>query len=245
MTQHIDFADFNWGGVQFPLTAQAKGAPLLELCDPSLSVLLQFIKTCINTYAGPALVSAAKGTPADQPILHAVAQVVPIDPPRVGTHTPFRFPLLAGWRTTAKYSNRTTTWRQREAKFRMMYVLPPLDADALVNIDPILTAIESIVDDRLWQGFDPNFNHGERVFMTHGLSRAWLADTERVWSQFSKDIDFSTLILDIEGEERQDVSRPPVSKAPHLQSDLDVQNAADPDNPVDPQVQVRSGSTTP
>jgi hypothetical protein len=237
-----EFAEFSWGGVTFPLPAQPAGTPLLEVCDPALFAILQYLKTCINFYVGAALVGAAAGMPKDQPIERAVAQVLPTEPLRTASHTTYRFPLLCGWRVSAPYENRTTVWRRRRTKLRVLYILPPLDADSLVRINPILTAIESVVDARLTQAFDPNYRQGQTVFTANGISRARLMESIRGHSELAEGIDFDTLILDIEMDEQQD---PHVSGAPHLQSDLDIMNAADPENPVDHRVDVRSGSTTP
>ncbi len=237
-----EFAEFRWGGVKFPLATQTPGANLLEVCDPALFAILQYLKTCINFYVGAALTTAAKGVPTDQPILKAVAQVVPDEPMRAGKHTLYRFPLLCGWRVRAAYDNKTTAWRFRKTTLRVLYVLPPLDAEALMKFGAILTTIESVVDARLTQAFDPNYKAGQTVFTANGISRARLLESSRGHSELADGIDFPTLILDIEMDEQQE---PHVSGAPHEEADFELRNASDPAKPVDHFVDVQSGSSTP
>ncbi|MFA5186330.1 MAG: hypothetical protein WC551_07645 [Patescibacteria group bacterium] len=229
----LGYGSFQYGGVVYPIPAVAADTNLLEICDPGLGALLQFFRSLLDAYVGPVLLSAAANDPE---ITVTIGNILPLDPLRIGSHTTFKFPILCGWRLSADYDNRTIPWRQSTSKIRVAYVLPPLDADRLLALDPILTSVERVIDRSLFQAFDPNFLAGQTVFTVNGICNAKLISTTRGQYQLAQEIDFGAVILDLEVEERQ---MPHVSGGPFTDSRLQIDNASD--TTIDPVFQVAIG----
>ena len=217
----LGYGSFQYGGVVYPIPAVSADTPLLEVCDPAMGALLQFTRSMLDAYVGDVLLSAAINVPE---INLTIGNIVPIDPLRIGSHTLVHFPILCGWRLSADYNNRTTAWRQSVARVRVAYILPPLDADVLINIDPILTSVERVVDRSLFQAFDPHYLLGQAVFTEHGICNAKLTGATRGQYQLAPETDFGAVVLDVELEERQ---MPHVSGGPFTESNLQIDNASD------------------
>jgi|WetSurMetagenome_2_1015567.scaffolds.fasta_scaffold02064_12 hypothetical protein len=220
------YDSFKYGGIVFPLPSQAGGTPLLEICDPGLGAILQFLRSVIDSYVGNAFVAAAAGA---EGVTNVIGHLFNVDPLRIGKHTLYKFPILCAWRTDSQYSNRTTAWRQSTGHIRVAYVMPPFDADTLVNLNPVLTAIERVVDHCLFMAFDPAYQAGQMVFTENGIVNCKLLSAARGAYQLADAIDFDSVVLELEIEERE---MPHVSGDPMTSSYLRVDNSEDPDDPV-------------
>jgi hypothetical protein len=221
-----EYINCKYGGIVFPVATVTGGTPLLESCDPGLFSLLQFIKSLIEDYVGPAFLSAANGA---EGITVSVGSIVPLDPLRISNYTILKFPILCGWRTEGRFNNRTTAWRQHSATVRIAYVLPPLSAETLFNLNPVLNAVEKIVDHKLFQAFDPGYNSGELVFTANGICNAKLTSSTRGTYQLAQDVDFDATVMELELEERE---MPYVAGVTAEESYLQIDNSYDPDDPV-------------
>jgi hypothetical protein len=229
---------FKFGGVTFPIAAQTAGTPLLESCDPGLSAILQYLRATITAYVGDALVGAASNRTE---ITVAVGDVLNIDPERIKAHTTYKFPLLCAWRLGSRNKERTKTWRQKIARVRVAYVLPPLDADALVNINPILNAVENVADNVLFQAVDANYLAGATVFTDNGISDCNVISTDRGVYKLGDQLDFDATVIDLEMTERaQEYS----ALDPDFDgTDVEIANATDPTSIVPHQIDMLDGTT--
>jgi hypothetical protein len=175
---------FEFGKVVFPVPTAPTHPSLLASCDPSLAKLLDFLQYMITTYVGDALMTAA-GLPTSAPITAAVAQVVPINPSTIAKAEQWQFPMLAGWRQSAKNSDRTLNWRQDTSTVGIAYILPPLSPAQSITLQPVLTAISHICNYALRQGSDPGYNAGEQVIRDNLITRARLMSGE--WGAYNFD----------------------------------------------------------
>lgn len=191
-----DYAQFKYSATSFPIATPAAGASLLSTCDPVIAKLLDFIGYRIQTYVGGALV-AASGS-GNAPITASVGSKVPIDPVTIAKVEQFKFPILAIWRKTSKYDQRTTNWDQETSRVGIAYILPPLTAAQSSKLQSVLVAVGRVVHTSFAQGFDPGYNSGERVFSTEDTARSRLMSAEYAHFPFEGNTDFHAWIGEAE-----------------------------------------------
>jgi hypothetical protein len=168
-----DFDTFVIGGVTYPLTTQATGTSLVDVCDPALAKLISFISFRVNLYLGDALTGAvAAGNP---PIGANVRRTFSQDAlSLIAKAEQAAFPFLAIWRKKSKFDDRTSNWRQDTCTMGFAYVLPPMTLEQGEKFAHVLHAVTVIVKHSLYLGFDPAYNDSERIFETSGIASARL-----------------------------------------------------------------------
>lgn len=200
----MELANFKYGHTEFPVSSSRE---LLVACDPAVAKMLDFFAFMIETYVGQAIVSAAATVTSSAdiraaPLERAVMSTIPIDPMSIAKPTQFKFPLLAVWRKTARFDQRTMNWWQDTATIGVAYVLPPLSAGQATRVQPALTAVSRILHTAIVRGFDPSYNDSERVFQTIETARTKLTGGTFERFEFGDTTDFHAFIGDIELHEQ-------------------------------------------
>lgn len=133
---------------------------ILQDADPVIYHLLSFYKAVIQLHTQDRwnVEVAAAGLP--DLINKTVGYSVPYDPVPFFQDTQFKFPLLAAYRQSEEYSERTTTQYQSVAKVQVLYVLPPFTAAQYERMAPFVTHVSRTLTNRTEQGFDSNYSDG-------------------------------------------------------------------------------------
>lgn len=153
-----DYDRFAWGGVDYPLDADSSNG-LLQDSDPGIYWAQQFFAGVIQHYLGERLTAAARAAGAAIP--SAVAAVSNVDPaPYLAQDPRKRYPLLALYRTTAKYDARTTVWSEELSRWEIAYVLPALNWDQAEKLVPAFASVSRIIERACRQGYDPSVQDG-------------------------------------------------------------------------------------
>lgn len=163
-----DFAQFQYGGVSFPLPA-ATTNPLLQDADPAIFYTLDFFKTVLTTYLNQRVQAQIATAPAIVGMTQVVQTVVPFDPAPYLAATQFQFPLLAVYRTTGEFFFQTMSWEAEKGNWAIQYILPPLDAAQMERLGaPLLNAVSKTIHNRIENAFDPSWQSGTRLQVLTG-----------------------------------------------------------------------------
>lgn len=167
-----------FGGLSFPLTAQAAGASVVPVADPFLNKALPYWQTCLNTYLESAYAAAMAGR-AMGTTQRACRSAIPVDPlPWLDTGLILEPPLLACYPVKGP-STRLTMQRDRvDFNYRLTYVLPALDWTTYVKIAPILQAAYALLIKVTEEQHDAAYNSGERIWDTAGLTMLRIDNAE-------------------------------------------------------------------
>lgn len=157
-----DFTKFKHGGTLFPL-ASAITNGLLKDADPGLYYALDFFTTVIRTHLSTRLVAEAADI-GHTGITSAVMMAVPYSPEPFLTEEQLRFPLLAVYRKSDTFNDRTLAWRLSTGEWGLDYVLPPLTAAQAERLLPALNAVRVILENRTDLGFDASWNASAKVW---------------------------------------------------------------------------------
>ena len=165
----VDFDQFTVGAVDFPL---ATSGTLLEDADPALAIVLDFVASVLDTYAGDRFNAAVNGCGLAQLDGYIVRSMVPYDPiPDLQVAQQWsKMPLLALHRTEAGFTEYPIATTNVVDRWILDYVLPTLTPAQTERLYPILAAVEKIVMDRVSMGFDPAFQGGANVFEQAGIT---------------------------------------------------------------------------
>lgn len=157
-----NYSLFKHGGVAFPLaTAVTNG--LLKDADPALYYALDFYTTIIRTHLTTRLAAEATACGYTS-ITNAVAMAVPYHPLPFMAEEQLKFPLLAVYRKSDTFNDRTMTWRLSTGEWGLDYILPPMTAAQAERLLPALNAVRVIVENRTDLGFDPSWTSSARVW---------------------------------------------------------------------------------
>jgi hypothetical protein len=132
------------GAVRFPLPT-GTGNTLLQDADPTVFYLLDFFTWCFRQYLGARLLEAAAGAELAG-ITDAVLGQGSFDPYPHLQETQMPFPMLAVYRTTSDFVDRTVSKRQDTSTLILAYVLPPMAGSQLEQVGPILHAAKGLVN---------------------------------------------------------------------------------------------------
>ncbi len=194
---------FRFANTDYPLQAQAAGADLLPVCDPTVAKLLDFFSSVLTTHIGAALSGASAGV---APIAATVGAAIPMNPSEVSKVEQLfnGSPLLAVWRRSSTKTDHTGNWRRSVWRFGAAYILPPLSAGQATKLYPILNAVDQILTQRVHQGFDPSYNNGERVFDDAEISGCLVIASEiGRWDTVGDSIDFHGWFGDLQVSEQE------------------------------------------
>jgi hypothetical protein len=176
-----DYANFKHGGVSYPLAITAD--PLLKSADPAMYYALDYFQSVLNTYLGPRLLAEASRAPAIASITAAVSSVLPMDPLPYLQEQQFKFPLLAVYRKSEKFSQLTAAVGQDDSEWCVDYILPPLTGGQLERINPALRAVGQILYNRIENMMDPDYADGAAIWTLAGIAKIEL--TEASYGAFS------------------------------------------------------------
>lgn len=152
---------FAWGGVEYPLTSTVTN-PLLQDADPAVFWMREFFAAIIQTHIGDRL--TAQATEAGAAIPDAVAHRSNVDPGPFLTQDPRkRYPLLALYRKTSTYEERTVVWDEEIGVWELAYVMPPLTWDQAEKILPIFGSVAKVIHRGVRQRSDASFLDGANV----------------------------------------------------------------------------------
>jgi hypothetical protein len=165
-----DYQSLQLGGVVNPLTASTSNT-LLKDADPAVYYLLDFFAGVIAINQGERwnAVIAAAGFPSL--INTTVAHKVPYDPFPYGLEDHLSFPLLAFYRTSQTFNDKTLQRFESQSTFDLLYLMPPMRSDQVEQLYPFLANVARIITSRARLGFDPQYLSGARIFATAGLSQ--------------------------------------------------------------------------
>jgi hypothetical protein len=165
------FTFFQVGDTEFPLDAVASNTSLLSVCDPALDDLIDYLAYEIDNKLGQVLISATGR--ANPPIGINIRKKIWVDPlHNVETADQVAFPLFGVWRGESKMSSKTLNWRQDANMMGWCYVLPAMNLEQALRLQPVLRAVVNIVNFSLFQGFDPSYKNAAKIIAGNNIASA-------------------------------------------------------------------------
>lgn len=197
-----DFDDSQLAGVAMPLDELSTNT-LLRDSDPAVYYALEFFKAVIERLIGDRLLAAATAANV-RGVTSAVAYSTAMDPAPYLTEQQFKFPLLAVYRKSETYRERTTVFVQDIAELEVAYVLPPLTGAQSEQVTPILKAVASALFLATEQGFDSSYESGARVWGEDYANIEEAAFTRGEYGAFPalKDLSFPAWVGSLRVKER-------------------------------------------
>lgn len=169
---------FKLSNATVPVTAAAAAASLITQCDPVLLGLAAAIQACLRAKLDTAWAAAAQKF-GDEYGAHAVNETITYNPGEAGMERrPWKWPLLAIWRTSDSFADRTLLWDGNEAEFACVYVLPPMDQETAARLGYIRPAVARTVRNLLEQGSDSTFESGADFLIARLVEQATLTRAE-------------------------------------------------------------------
>lgn len=199
---------FQVGNVVYPLTITS-GQDLIKDADPLIFNLLQFIKSILNTYIGDRFSLAATNAnlvdAAGNLITIPIKQLVPYSPVDFLQEVQYKFPLLSAARVNETYKELTREWFDITCELQLLYMLPPLTAAQMYQMDSFRSSVRSVILDRLELGWDENYNSGELVFKTAGIEAIKFVKSDYIGILNPKGINtfFPSIMMTFEVKERK------------------------------------------
>lgn len=233
----LETTTFKHGGVVYPLTAVTANS-LLKDADPAIFYVLEFYASVLTTYIGARL--AAEATLAGLTIASPVGYQLPTDPAAYLTEEQTKFPLLAVYRVRETLRDRTITWRQDVAEWKVAYVLPPLTPGQRERLSPILRAVGRVLDNRTELGFDTAYASGAKILASSYANLESIEVKNATYADWDAggDLVFPSVLLTLEVKERG----APVTGAYEALVDVDtnIDNTAASETTVSNAVQIRT-----
>lgn len=162
-----------YGDVVLPPTPDDPVDGLVESCDPVLAGLTTALSEHLNRVLNPAWSSAALQLSST-----VVAQTHHREPGKDLAHLTWRWPVLAMWRESEKWTQRTLAYDSCEGVIRAAYILPPLTVEAFERLAHIRHAVVATIRAFLENHGDPSYNAGVDVLADLGIEWIWLTDAE-------------------------------------------------------------------
>ena len=164
---------WRYGQVSFPLPSSTANS-LLQDADPAIYWTLQYFQSVITSYTETRLLAQCALSPAIA-IPKAVMYAVPYDPAPYLTELQAKFPLLAVYRVSDKFEDKTIAWIHRMSTWRVQYILPPLNAGQMERVGaPHLAAVGMVLHNRIEEIQDANFQSDTLVWQNAGIESIWL-----------------------------------------------------------------------
>jgi hypothetical protein len=222
---------FQHGGVSFPLVVDSTRSSLRD-SDPAVFFALEFIAHCIEKYAGDRIVHEARNADVGA-ITVPIGSTLPWDPAGYLTTSQFRFPMLALYRRSTEFADKTAIYRDDASALELAYILPPLTGAQFDAMIPLLNAVKGLVDHCVEKGWDPSFrpSGGDCADEVWSLKHAGLESIETRGASFGEfpgieDIAFPAITFSVLIKERASVGDPTAVyqafAGPNLHVDLKV-----------------------
>lgn len=196
-----DYEQFALGNTIFPLTSSLS-QDLVDEADPVLYAALNFLSGVLCKHLGPAWRTRTSAAGRNDLSSSFIATKVPYDPTFFQLEDQFQLPMLALYRKGGQFRPRTLRWNELHSDFELLLVLPPCDAALIYQLNPFLKAAVSVINDRLEQGWDPNYLSGQQVFRNAGCNERKLGRFQFM-SLASTNAMFPTLRADLAMSERE------------------------------------------
>jgi hypothetical protein len=165
------YGTFAHGGVRYPLTADTTNS-LLQDADPALFYALDFIAGVLQIHIGDRL--AAEGAKVGLDLSVAVRKKIHVEPSPVMTADQMLFPCLAIYRKEDNWDAHTAVYDKDVSTWELAYVMPPLTPVQLDALQPILRAVGVVIENRIWQGFDPAYQGGALIGAIAPIHKAFV-----------------------------------------------------------------------
>lgn len=183
-----DGRKFKSGAVTQPL---ATGSPnsLLSRADPAIYWALLFYTHVLERYVQPVMVEALIAAGAKQAGQRIVSTAIGYDPnPDLFTQPENRYPLLALYRVSEQYRDRTVVWPHTEAVWRLDYILPEMTVQQWEKISPLIPLIRECLVNRTNRGADGTFEDDAHIWGEDyaGLESIGILDSE--WAAYENDV---------------------------------------------------------
>jgi len=142
------------GAVVVPLSSVATGGSLVSLADPVITDLLSKFKAVLRDKLDTAWNSAASQTSS-----HVVEGTYACAPAPM-TGRGWKWPALFMWRDRERLFYRTSCYRCAESTGHLLFILPPMPYEQAIRLDPIRTAVRTVLDLYNEQHGDPDTASG-------------------------------------------------------------------------------------
>ena len=158
-----DYGKFKFGNTEFPLTSSTANS-FLQDANPAVYYALDYCKSVLFLHLQDRW--AAEVQKVRMPIAdgYVVNYALPYDPGPSLLSQQFKFPLLALWEKENVTEPRTFSWYHSRKTWQLMYCLPSLSPSQMERLYPALTAVDTILRDRIEQGYDPNYQNGREIW---------------------------------------------------------------------------------
>lgn len=167
---------FGHGKVVFPLDdTVAADVSLLELADPALAAMLDFLPAVLDLELGAALKQYALRR--DIKIARAVISQANAEPVPALYADKTRFPFFALYRKGEQHTGHTTSWDKSVGDWEFAYVLPALMPGPQNDLVPILHAVGRVIGYAVRRGRHPSYGGGAEVLKNAGIMSARLVAT--------------------------------------------------------------------
>jgi hypothetical protein len=165
------FTFYQVGDVVYPLDAVSSNTALLEVCDPALFHIINYLAFEIDDKLGAVLTSATgRGNPPVGANIRKKLWVNPLE--NVEKADQVAFPLFAVWRGDSKMAGKTLNWRQDKNEMGWCYALPAMTLEQSLRFAPVLHSVVTIVNESLFQGFSPGYNDGMKIIGGNNIASA-------------------------------------------------------------------------
>ena len=187
------------GGVVFPLSAESN---LHEAADPFSYHALRYFKTCLNHYLGAAYRTALPGQSRASSGDEACAETTHLDPVIWLSRRTWRFPLLAIYPQSGGEAGGPIEHPHLQTRYRLAYVLPPVDTAGAEKLTPILAAARKLITVLLYTQGDPAFDGETGVLGNAGITECAAGNWEVGTLVLEQKSEFPTLFIDLNVTER-------------------------------------------
>jgi hypothetical protein len=152
-----------FGGITYPLVAQAAAQPVVSVADPFLSKALPYWQTCIETYCVAAY-AAVMTNQTEGAINRACKTTLAIDPlPWIDVQT-IQPPVLALYPVEEVFGRLTLEHDQTVTDYKLAYVLPAVTYDRFKALAPMLQAVFRLIVAVTEQQHDAAYDSDARVW---------------------------------------------------------------------------------
>ncbi len=156
-----------FGGITYPLVAQADGAAVVGVADPFTAKALPFWQKCIATYIETAYAAAMKGQTIGA-TNRACQTILAVDPvPWIDTEI-IKPPLLALYPVKERFAGLTLERDTTVTDYKLAYVLPAVTFDKYKLLAPMLQAVFRLLTCVTEQQRDASYAAGELVWDAAG-----------------------------------------------------------------------------
>jgi hypothetical protein len=169
-----DYDQAQVGNVVLPLTPVLSN-PLLKDADPALAAVFDFFTWLVSHHIGPRWDAEVVALDRTDLVGRIVSITKSIDPTFYFQQEQDIPPILAMYRQTTQFVERTRHYSQKISTWGFDWILPPLTPGEAERLLHLRNAVEDLFLERIDRGFDPNYQSGAQVFKNAGITGFKLA----------------------------------------------------------------------